>query len=70
MADFFAPWHLLILITMFAIFTVPFWEILKRAGFPPALSLLVWIPFIGLVILYYVAFAEWKTVGRPNATLP
>jgi hypothetical protein len=69
-ADFFAPWHLIILLTMFAIFTVPFWQILKRMGFPPALSLLVWIPLIGLVVLYYVAFAEWKAVGNRNTNIP
>jgi hypothetical protein len=55
---------------MFAIFTVPFWQILKRMGFPPALSLLVWIPLIGLVVLYYVAFAEWKAVGNRNTNIP
>ena len=64
MADFFAPWHLFISLTMFAIFVVPFWQILKRAGFPPALSLLVWIPLVGLVVLYYVAFADWKPIGK------
>ena len=64
MAEFFAPWHLFIILRMFAIFVVPFWQILKRAGFPPALSLLVWIPLIGLVVLYYVAFADWKPIGN------
>jgi hypothetical protein len=68
--DFFAPFHLLILFTIFAIFIVPFWQILKKAGFPPALSLLVWIPLIGLVVLYYVAFADWKAVGNRSANLP
>lgn len=48
----------------------PFWQILKRAGFPPALSLLVWIPLIGLVVLYDVAFAAWKAVGNRNTDIP
>jgi hypothetical protein len=66
--DFFAPFHLLILFTIFAIFIVPVWQILKKAGFPPALSLLVWIPIVGLIVLYYVAFTDWKPAAnrKPN----
>jgi hypothetical protein len=39
-------------------------------GFPPALSFLGMIPFAGLVVLYCVAFAEWKGVGGGDARLP
>ena len=70
MGDFFAPFHLFILLFVFAVFIVPFWQILKKAGFPPALSLLVGFPLIGLVVLYYVAFSDWKSVGNRSNTLP
>jgi hypothetical protein len=68
--DFFAPFHLIILLVVFAVFIIPFWQILKKAGFAPALSLLVWVPLVGLIILYYVAFSDWKTVGSRGNTMP
>jgi len=44
-----------------AIFLVPSWFICKKAGFSPWLSLLCVIPSIGtLVLLYILAFADWK----------
>ncbi len=39
----------------------PFWIILKKAGFQPALSLLMLVPPVNVVLLYIVAFSEWKT---------
>jgi len=37
---------------------VPFWVILKRAGAHPALSILMLIPLLNLVMLYFVAFSK------------
>lgn len=45
-----------------AIVIVPTWFICKKAGFSPWLSLLTAIPFGGLILLYVLAFAEWKVV--------
>jgi uncharacterized membrane protein YhaH (DUF805 family) len=58
---------LLILIGI-AVVMVPTWFILKKAGFTPWLCLLCLIPTIGvLVLLYVLAFAEWKVVPSPQA---
>ena len=38
---------------------VPYWRIFGKAGFPPALSLLMIVPLVNLVMIYYLAFAEW-----------
>ncbi len=38
----------------------PFWEILRKAGFHPILSLLMLLPLVNLVALYVVAFSPWK----------
>jgi hypothetical protein len=44
-----------------AICMIPCWIILKKAGFSPWLALLCIIPSLGtLVLLYVLAFAEWK----------
>jgi hypothetical protein len=46
-----------------AIVVIPFWFICKKAGFSPWLSMLCIVPSIGmLVLLYVLAFAEWKVV--------
>jgi len=45
-----------------AVVLVPSWFICKKAGFSPWLSLLVFVPLGGLILLYVLAFAEWKVV--------
>ena len=51
----------IIMVVTIAIFMVPCWFICKKAGFSPWLSLLCIIPSLGtLVLLYVLAFAEWK----------
>jgi len=53
------------------ILMIPCWFILKKAGFTPWLSLLCIIPSLGtLVLLYVLAFAQWKVVPAPQAAWP
>lgn len=57
---------ILILIGL-AIIIVPTWFICKKAGFSPWLSMLCLLPSVGLLILLYVlAFADWKTMPPPQ----
>ncbi len=49
-----------------AIVIVPFWFICKKAGFSPWLALLNIIPFGGLILMYVLAFSEWKVVPAPQ----
>lgn len=43
----------------------PAWKICGKAGFNPYLSLVVFIPFLGLVILLLIlAFANWPILKR------
>ncbi len=50
-----------------ALVMVPCWFILKKAGFTPWLALLCILPSLGtLVLLYVLAFAEWKVVPAPQ----
>ena len=39
---------------------LPYWKIFGKAGFSSALSLLILVPLANIIVLYYVAFAEWK----------
>jgi hypothetical protein len=53
-----------------AIIIIPFWFICKKAGMSPWLSLLNIIPFGNLVLIYVLAFAEWKVVPAPPPAYP
>ena len=61
----FAIMPLIILICL-AIVIVPFWFICKKAGFSPWLSLLNLVPLGGLILMYVLAFAEWKVAPVPQ----
>jgi hypothetical protein len=50
-----------------AIIIIPFWQIFKKAGMSGALSLLMAIPLVNLVMIYVLAFSDWKVV--PLASL-
>jgi hypothetical protein len=62
-----------LLLTSFTFFTVivllvcviPFWKIFRKAGFPPALCLLMPIPGVNLILLYILAFADWPSLRKP-----
>jgi hypothetical protein len=55
-------------IVVVALVMVPCWFILKKAGFSPWLSLLCIVPSLGtLVLLYILAFADWKVMPSPQA---
>jgi len=45
-----------------AIYIVPFWFIFKKAGFSPWLCLLLVLPLVNIVMLYVLAFTDWKVV--------
>ncbi len=40
----------------------PFWRICSKAGYPGIMALLVFIPVINLIFLYWFAFADWPNL--------
>jgi hypothetical protein len=58
--------YLVIYLIQAAAFIVPTWFICNKAGFSPWLSLLCLFPLTGLILLYILAFAEWKVVPAPT----
>jgi len=54
--------YLVFLVVIMAVIIVPFWFICKKAGFTPWLSLLNLVPLGTLILLYVLAFAEWKVI--------
>lgn len=52
-----------------AIVLIPFWFICKKAGFSPWLTFVNLVPMGNLVLIYILAFAEWKVVPVPQSML-
>ena len=47
------------------LFIVPVWRIMGKAGYPPALALLIFVPLLGsLGIFVVLAFTEWPALRR------
>lgn len=51
------------------ILIIPYWFIWKKAGFSPWFSLFMFIPLLNLVMLYVLAFSQWKVVPVPQQPL-
>lgn len=65
------PIVLALYLVAIVIVMIPCWFILKKAGFTPWLALLCIVPSLGtLVLLYVLAFVEWKVVPAPQAAWP
>jgi len=45
-----------------AVVLLPFYEIYRKAGFSGWLCLLNIIPIVNIVVLYYIAFAQWPAL--------
>ncbi len=59
------PFFFLFALVAIAIIVIPFWFICKKAGFSPWLSLLNIIPLGNLILIYVLAFSDWKVVPAP-----
>jgi hypothetical protein len=71
MGELLQPWHLIVLaligFVMLAVVLPPYWMIFKKAGYPPWLSLLTLFPLVKYIVLWIVAFSEWKTSPAEKA---
>ena len=48
-----------------AVLIWPFWRICTKAGYPGIASLLVLIPVINVIFLYWLAFSDWPSLRPP-----
>jgi hypothetical protein len=65
-----APLIGLFMILAIALYIVPLWQICKKAGLSAPLSLLAIIPGVGkLIVLYIIAFSDWRVVPAPYVGL-
>jgi RsiW-degrading membrane proteinase PrsW (M82 family) len=59
--------YLVFWIIIMTVVIIPFWFILKKAGFSPWLSIINIVPLGTLILLYILAFGEWKVIPAPQA---
>jgi len=53
----------LMMLVFIALIVVPFWFIFKKTGYSPWLSLLMVVPLLNIVMLFFLAFSQWPA-GR------
>jgi hypothetical protein len=52
------------------IIVIPFWKIFQKAGFNAMLSILMLIPFVNLIMIFYLAFTEWPVLKGKQPPQP
>jgi hypothetical protein len=52
------------------IIIIPFWRICARAGYSPWLSLLLALPLINIIFIYFLAFSAWPADKGTGARGP
>ena len=45
---------------------LPFWFIFSKAGHSKWLSLLMVLPVVNVILLYFLAFAKWPSLEKTN----
>jgi hypothetical protein len=49
-----------------ALIVLPFWRICQKAGYPGILALLVFVPLVSLIFLYWFAFSDWSITHKDS----
>ena len=63
-------WSFLWFIIVAVIMIIPFWKIFQKAGFNGALSLLMFIPIVNIIAIFYLAFADWPALRKGQPPQP
>ena len=56
------PAELLIILFIVSVIVAPFSRIFAKAGYSGALALLMLVPVVNLIMLYFLAFADWPAL--------
>ena len=46
---------------------IPYWKIFGKAGFSPWLCLLMVVPLVNIVMLYFLGFSDWPSHREKKA---
>lgn len=61
-----SPMGPLMMLVMAAVVIVPFWFIFSKVGYSKWLSLLMVVPIVNVILLYFLAFSKWPNSGNRN----
>jgi hypothetical protein len=60
--------EVIVVLFIAAIIIFPFWKIFSKAGFPGWYGLLILIPVGNIIMLLFLAFAEWPVLRKNSAS--
>jgi hypothetical protein len=61
------PRHLLLLMFVGLLFIAPFWQLFKKAGYIPLVSLVMIVPYLNVLAFLWLAFSDWPVLKRLRA---
>ena len=64
------PFEWLVVLVMALIMIIPFYRIFGRVGHPGWLGILMAVPLINLILLYYLAFSDWPAYRNKPTVEP
>jgi hypothetical protein len=59
--------ELIILLLMAVVVVWPFWRIFSKAGFTGWLAIGMLFPLVNLILVFYLAFAEWPALHKADS---
>ena len=68
MADGMSGFGLLWMLFIVALVVLPFWRICAKAGYSGWLSLLLLVPVVNVVFIYFLGFSEWPSLRADRHT--
>ena len=57
-----STWQIIIIVCIVALIIWPWFKIFAKAGFSGWMALLMLIPLMNVIMLFYLAFAEWPAL--------
>jgi len=63
----FSAWHLIGLLFLVVLVIWPLWLIIRRTGNPGPAALLILVPVVGTLVLWWLALARWPALDQANA---
>ena len=60
------PPEIIVILIVAAFLVLPFWKIFSKAGYPGALSVAMLVPFLNILMLFFLAFVEWPVLRELN----
>lgn len=64
------PFGIIMMLIIAALIVLPFWFIFSKAGHSKWLALLMVVPIINIIMLYFLAFSSWHSQRETRKSRP